>query len=79
LAIAASAGAIDIALSDGPIEEACAFAHVKPTTVKDWLRMIRQGGIVEVLHAWETSKRPRMLDADAMELGNWPRRRRTRV
>jgi transposase len=61
-------GAIDIALSDGPIEEACAFAHVKPTTVKDWLCMIRQGGIVEVLHAWETSKRPRMLDADAMEL-----------
>jgi transposase len=59
---------MDMALSGRPVEEAAASANVVPHSVKHWLRMVRQRGIVDVLEAWEPPVKARKLSADAMAL-----------
>ncbi len=56
--------AIDLALA-GRLEEAAALAHVKTSTVQQWLDAIRRDGIENALARWEQRARPRKLHADA--------------
>jgi transposase len=57
--------AVDAVLAGGATERAAQLIHVKPATLKTWLRLIREQGIAPLLAKWEAPHKTRRAKLEA--------------